>query len=76
MVSDPLFYSSTSCLFVYGSLLEGIDLRGEEKKYKREVRGNLFTQRVVCTWNELPWEVVEADRILTFKRHLVTWERF
>ncbi|MBB6707133.1 reverse transcriptase family protein [Proteus mirabilis] len=43
-------------------------VRGE--RYKRDLRGNFFTQRVVRVWNELPEEVVEAGTIATFKRHL------
>jgi len=29
-----------------------------------------LTKRVVGAWNPLPGEVVEADTIMTFKRHL------
>lgn len=44
------------------------NLRGE--KWNTNLRGNVFTQRVVGIWNELPGEVVEADTITTCKRHL------
>ena len=48
--------------------LEGIGLRGE--RINGNLRSNLFTQRVVYMWNELPEEVVEAGTLTTFKRHL------
>ena len=38
------------------------------ERYKRVQRGNLFTQRVVIVWNELPEVVVEAGTILSFKK--------
>eukprot|EP00061_Rhincodon_typus_P012771 g38701.t1 len=34
------------------------NLRGE--RFKKDRRGNLFTQRVVNIWNELPEEVIDA----------------
>jgi len=40
------------------------------KRYKRVQRGNVFTQRVVSVWNELPKAVVEGGTILSFKKHL------
>jgi len=43
-------------------------VRGE--RYKRVQRGSFFTQRVVSVWNELPEAVVEAGKILSFKKHL------
>ena len=43
-------------------------VRGE--RFKRDLRGNFFTQRVVRIWNELPGKVVEAGTIETFKKHL------
>ena len=39
-------------------------------RFKRDVRGRFFTQRVVGTWNSLPGEVVEADTVMTFKGRL------
>ena len=36
-------------------------------KFKGDVRGRFFTQRVVGAWNSLPGEVVEADMIVSFK---------
>ena len=43
-------------------------MRGE--RYKSIQRGNFFKQRVVSVWNKLPEVVVEADTILSFKKHL------
>ena len=43
-------------------------MKGE--RYKRVQRGNLFTQRMVSGWNELPEVVAEAGTILSFKKHL------
>ena len=36
-------------------------------RFKGDVQGRFFTQRVVGAWNLLPGEVVEADTIMTFK---------
>eukprot|EP00061_Rhincodon_typus_P012952 g39024.t1 len=38
--------------------------------FKRDVRDRIFTQRVKSAWNVLPEEVVEADIITAFKKHL------
>lgn len=40
------------------------------ERFNRKLRGNIFTQRVVSIWNELPVGVVGACTITTFKRHL------
>lgn len=40
-----------------------------EERVKRNLRGNLFTQRLVCIWNELPEEVVEPGTITKFKKN-------
>ena len=45
----------------------GHDMRIKGQKFRCNMRGNFFTQRVVAVWNELPAEVVEAGSILTFK---------
>ena len=45
-----------------------VKVRG--KRFKRDLRGNFFMQRVVRTCNELPEKVVEAGSIATFKKHL------
>ena len=39
-------------------------------RFKGDVRGKFFTQRVVGAWNSLPGEIVAADTIVSFKRHL------
>ena len=55
---------------IKGSITWGHRLKVRGGKLKRDVRGKFFTQRVVNAWNALPEEVVEADSITTFKRHL------
>ena len=45
----------------------GHDMRIKGQKFRGNMRGNFFTQRVVAVWNDLPAEVVEAGSILTFK---------
>lgn len=27
---------------------------------------NFLIQRIVCFWNELPWEAIEVDTVMTF----------
>ncbi|XP_059510326.1 adenylate kinase 2, mitochondrial isoform X1 [Stegostoma tigrinum] len=39
-------------------------------RYRGDVRGTFFTQRVVSAWNTLPVVVVEAESLVTFKRLL------
>ena len=39
-------------------------------KYRSDVRGKFFTQRVVSEWNRLPSVVVEANSLGSFKRLL------
>ena len=46
------------------------ELRVRGQKFRGNMRGNFFTQRVVAVWNELPVEVVEAGSILLFKKKL------
>ena len=52
------------------SIAQGHRLKVRGGKFKRDVRGRFFTQRVVNAWNTLPEEVVEADSVTTFKKHL------
>ena len=40
------------------------------ERFKRDLSGNFFTQRVVRIWNELPEKVVEAGPKASFKKHL------
>ncbi|XP_055489927.1 uncharacterized protein LOC129696245 [Leucoraja erinacea] len=48
----------------------GHDLRMKGQKFRDNMRGNFFTQRVVTVWNELPVKVVEAGSFLSFKNKL------
>ena len=43
-------------------------MKGE--KFKGNIRGGFFTQRVVGVWNELPDEVVNAGSLLTLTKNL------
>jgi len=40
------------------------------ERFKKDLRDNFITQRVVRLWNELSEKVGEADSIATFKKHL------
>ena len=46
----------------------GFKVRGG--KFKGDIRGKFFTQRVVGAWNALPESVVEADTLVKFKKLL------
>ena len=48
----------------------GHSFRIEGQRFRGNMRGNFFTQRVVAVWNGLPVEVVEAGSILLFKSKL------
>ena len=50
---------------VKGSMTRGHRLKVRGGKFKRDVRGMFFTQRVGNAWNALP-----EDSITTFKRYL------
>lgn len=43
-------------------------VRGE--RFKRDLSGNFISEWIVHVWNDLPVEAVEADTIITLKRHL------
>ena len=52
------------------SITRGHRFKVRGARFKGDVRGRCFTQRVVGAWNSLPGEVVEADMIVTFKGRL------
>ena len=49
------------------SITRGHRFKVRGVRFKGDVRGRFFTQRVVGAWNSLPGKVVEADTIVTFK---------
>jgi len=51
------------------SITRGYRFKVRGAKFKGDVRGKCFTQRVVGAWNSLPGKIVEADMIVTFKGH-------
>ena len=52
------------------SITRGHRFKVRGGKFKGDVWGKFFMQRVVGAWNALPEEVVEAGTLATFKRHL------
>ena len=48
----------------------GHDFRIKGQRFRGNMRGNFFTQRVVAVWNELPVEVVAAGSLVSFKNKL------
>ena len=53
------------------SITRGYKFKVRGGKFKGDVRGKFFMQRMVGVWNVLPEDVVEAGTLETFKRHLV-----
>ena len=52
------------------SITRGHRFKVRGARFKGDVRGKFFTQRVVGAWNLLSGEVVEAETIVTFKGRL------
>ena len=52
------------------SITRGHRFKVRGTRFKGDVRGRFFAQRVLGTWISLPGEVVEADTIVSFKGHL------
>ena len=51
-------------LRVEESITRGHRFKVRGGRFKGDVRGKFFTQRVVGAWNSLPGEVVETDTIV------------
>ena len=52
------------------SITRGHRFKVRGARFKEDVPGKFFTQRVVGAWNSLPGKVVEADTVVTFKGRL------
>ena len=52
------------------SITRGHRFKVRGVKFKGDVWGKFFMQRVVGAWNALPEVVMEAGTLATFKRHL------
>ena len=51
-------------------MLGGHRFKVRGARFKGDVRGRFFTQRVVGAWNSLPGEITEADTVVTFNGRL------
>jgi len=47
------------------AVTRGHDFKIHGGRYRRDVRGRFFTQRVVAAWNALPAVIVESDTLGT-----------
>ena len=63
-VQRPVFQPSL------GSSLRGSSLKLQKNRFRLDVRGNYFSNRVVTQWNSLPDSVVLAPSINSFKSRL------
>ncbi|PLS49478.1 hypothetical protein CYV29_15670, partial [Carnobacterium maltaromaticum] len=52
------------------SITRGHEFKVKGEKFRGDMRGKFFTQRVVGAWNALPAEVVDAGTIASFKMYL------
>ena len=55
---------------VEGSVMRGHRLKVRGERFRRDLRKDLFTQRVVRIWNAPPGRVVEAGCLTSFKKYL------
>ncbi|KAK7089668.1 hypothetical protein V1264_024901 [Littorina saxatilis] len=56
--------------FFAGRDTRGSTLKLSKPRYRLNVRGNFFSERVVNTWNSLPDQVVTAPSVNAFKARL------
>ena len=52
---------------IYNSRTRGTTMKLYKKRFSSGVCENLFSNRVIKDWNNLPEEVVQASSILEFK---------
>ena len=52
------------------SVRRGHRFKVRGRRFREDVRKNVFTQRVVTVWNALPGRVVEAGCLTSFKKYL------
>jgi hypothetical protein len=50
--------------------LRGTNLKLQKSRFRLNVRGHFFSNRVTTTWNSLPQTFVEAPSINAFKNRL------